>query len=129
MSANNPGVKFAEKAAAKGADQIREASEKLGADVQATARAIEDTTASAANGLSRYQLTAIEMARANAMAALDCAQDIVQAKSVSELIEVWTSHSRKQFERFSEQARELTSLTQQVAGEAVRPLSRGMPGV
>jgi phasin len=122
MAENNPGVKFAEKAAA----QVKDASEKMGATVQQSSKMVEDSMASAAKGLNEYNLKALEIARANSMAAFDCAQQLMSAKSPSEMIEIWTAQARKQFEMLTEQTKELTALGQKMTSNATQPLARGM---
>ena len=43
-------------------------------------------------------------------------------KTPAEATELWTSHSRKSFETFSAQAKELAELAQKVATEVVEPI-------
>ena len=43
-------------------------------------------------------------------------------KTPAEATELWTSHSRKSFETFSAQAKELAELGQKVATETVEPI-------
>ena len=43
-------------------------------------------------------------------------------KSPAEAMELWTSHTRKQFETFTAQAKELAELGQKVATETVEPI-------
>jgi hypothetical protein len=43
-------------------------------------------------------------------------------KSPSEAMQLWTSHSRKQFETFTAQAKELAELAQKVATETAEPI-------
>ena len=46
--------------------------------------------------------------------------------SFSEVIELSTSHARKQFEAVSEQTKELAALAQKVATESAEPLKSGV---
>ncbi len=48
------------------------------------------------------------------------------AKSMSEMIELSTSHARKQFETATAQSKDLTALAQKVATESMEPIKSGM---
>ena len=58
-----------------------------------------------------YNTKFIEFARANTEAAFEFVQKLSSVKSPS-VIELSTIHSREQFERMGEQAKELTALAQ-----------------
>jgi hypothetical protein len=45
-------------------------------------------------------------------------------KTPSDIIELCTSHARRQFETLSEQTKELTALGQKLAGESAEPIAR-----
>jgi phasin len=62
------------------------------------------------------------MMKSNTTATLDFAQELLGVKSPSEAMELWTAHTRKQYEAFSAQAKELAELTQKVATETVEPI-------
>jgi len=53
---------------------------------------------------------------------LEYAQDAVQAHSIADLIELSTSHSRRQFEMMVDQT-ELAASAQRMATESTRPLT------
>ena len=64
--------------------------------------------------------------QANIDAILEYAQEAVQAQSVSELVELSTTHSRRQLEMMGEQAREIASAAQKLATESTRPFTGGL---
>ena len=64
----------------------------------------------------------MEFMKANATTSLDFAQELFGVKSPSEALELWTSHTRKQFETLSVQTKELAELGQKVASETVEPI-------
>ena len=64
----------------------------------------------------------MEFMKANTTTSLDFAQELFGVKSPSEALELWTTHSRKQFETLSAQAKELAELGQKVATETVEPI-------
>ena len=73
-----------------------------------------------------YNLKMIEMAQANIEAVFEIARQLATAKTPSDMIELGTSHARKQFEMLSEQTKELTALGQKLAGESVEPIARSV---
>jgi phasin len=83
---------------------------------------IEAVFTSASKGASTYSAKLMEFMKANTTAALDFAQEMLGAKSPSEALELWTTHTRKQLETFTSQAKELGELTQKVAAETVEPI-------
>jgi phasin family protein len=54
-------------------------------------------------------------------AAFDFARQLTNVKSPSEFFELSAAHARKQFETFTEQAKQLTTLGQKVATDAAQP--------
>jgi phasin len=90
------------------------------------ARSFEQSGTAAVEKMREYNLKIIDMARANAEAAFELARQLATAKTPSEFMELWASHARKQFEIFSEQTKDLTSLGQKMAGESVEPIARSV---
>ena len=121
MTENIAGKKFVEKSAA----HIRDTSEKLSAATEQTTKLIENTYAAATKGIKDYNFKAIEFAQINSDAAFDYTKQLMSAKSPLEMLEVWTTHARKQFEVLTEQTKELAMLGQRVAAEASEPFSGG----
>jgi len=119
MTESNAAKKFAE----KGTAQIKDTSEKLSAATEQTAKLIENTYASAAKGIKDYNLKALEFAQINSDAAFDYAQQLMSMKSPSEMLELWATHAREQFEVLTEQTKELAMLGQRVTTETAEPLS------
>jgi phasin family protein len=68
----------------------------------------------------------MDIARANTNAAFEMMRELMGARSLPELLEVSTSHTRRQLETVSSQMRELTELTQKVATETAGPLRQSM---
>jgi Phasin protein len=64
----------------------------------------------AAQGFREYQLKVLSATQANIDAIFEYAQEAVRAQSVSELVELSTTHSRRQLEMIAEQAREIAAL-------------------
>jgi hypothetical protein len=66
----------------------------------------------------------IDMAQANTAAVFDFARQLSTAKSSSDLVELWSAHTRKQLGILNEQIKELTALGQKFANESVGPIAR-----
>ena len=49
----------------------------------------------------------------------------MSAKTPSEMLELWITHARKQFEVLTEQTKQLSMLGQRVVTETAEPLTRG----
>ena len=84
------------------------------AAVDAT-KLMNDTCLTAAKGVQDYNDKFIEFAQTNIGAAVAFFEQVRTVKSPSEFFELSTNHSRKQFETFTEQARQLATLGQKAA--------------
>ena len=73
---------------------------------------MKDSYSKTIKGAQEYNTKVIEFAQANTKAAFDFAQELVGVKSPSEFFELSTNHSRKQFEKLTEQTKELATLAQ-----------------
>jgi phasin len=83
---------------------------------------LEDTYATATKGASDYGLKVIEAARINTNACFYFATELMAVKSLSEMVELSTAHTRKQFEALTTQTKDLAALAQKVATESAEPL-------
>ncbi len=86
----------------------------------------DNTYSTAFEGMREYSVKVLEIARTNADIALKFAEQIVSAKSPSEMIELSTTHYRNQFEVLTAQTKELVSLGQKVAATSREPLTSGI---
>ena len=108
--------------AEKGVSQARDSYAKFKDVAESNNSAIEAVFTSASKGASEYSAKMMEMMKANSTATLDFAQELLGVKSPSEVIELWTSHAKTQFEAITAQAKELAELSQKVATETVEPI-------
>jgi len=60
------------------------------------------------------------------MAVRDMAREFAEAKTLPELFERAVAQQRKQFELFTAQMKDLSSLTQKVVSETTEPIRSGM---
>jgi phasin len=112
--------------AEKSVAQAKETYERVKAAAEEATDLLEDTYTTAAKGAADYNLKIIEAARANTNAAFDYARELLDVKSVSEVVELSTAHARKQFEALSEQTKELVALAQKVATDTAEPIKTGV---
>ncbi len=112
--------------AEKGVNQAKANWEKVKAATEETTDLLETSYATATKGASDYGMKVIEIGRANTNAAFDFAGQMLAVKTLSEAVELCTAHSRKQFDAFSTQSKELTGLAQKVTAESFEPIKDGM---
>ena len=112
--------------AEKSLSHAKDSYEKMKSAAEEATGVLESTYATATKGAADYSLKVIEMARENANATFDFAAGLLGAKTFSEVIELSTTHARKQFETLGEQSKELATLAQKVATEAAEPIKEGM---
>ena len=108
--------------AEKGVSQARDSYAKFKDAAETHNGTIEAVFTTASKGASEYSAKLMEMMKASTSANLDFAQALIGVKSPSEAMELWTAHTKKQYETFSGYAKELTELTQKVATETVEPI-------
>jgi phasin len=108
--------------AEKGVSQARDNYARFKDAAETHNGAIEAVFTSASKGFSEYTAKLMEFMKSNTTSSLDFAQELFGVKSPSEALELWTSHSRRQMESFSAQAKELAELGQKVASETVEPI-------
>jgi phasin len=108
--------------AEKSATQAKDNWEKVKAASEEATDLIEHSYATASKGAADYGLKVIEASRANTNAHFDYASQLLTVKSFSEAVELSTAHLRKQFDAFTAQSKELTSLAQKVATDSAEPI-------
>jgi len=106
--------------------QARDGYERMKAAAEDATDILEDTYASVSKGTTDYAMKTLEIARANTNAAFDFAGQLLTVKSLSEAVELTSTHTRKQLDAFIEQGKELTALSQRVASESAEPLKNGV---
>ncbi len=108
--------------AEKGVAQAKEGYEKMKTAAENATELLEDTYATASKGYSDYGLKLIETARANSNAAFDLFGEVLSAKSAAEVVELYSTYVRAQFDTVSAQAKELADHAQKVATETIEPI-------
>lgn len=111
--------------AEKGLSQAKDGYEKMKSAAEEASNLLETSCNSAAKGATDYGLRLIETARTNSNATFDFVAELVAARSPSEVIELSTTHARKQFEAFTSQLHDLAGLAQKVVTETTEPIKDG----
>ena len=108
--------------AERGVAQAKDTYEKMKAAAEEATDVLETTYSTATKGASDYGLKVIETARANTNAAFDFASQLMTVKSLSEMVELSTAHTRKQFEALATQSKELAAIAQKAATDSAEPV-------
>jgi phasin len=108
--------------AEKGVSQARDGYAKFKDAAETHNLTIEAVFTRATKGASEYSAKLMEFMKANTSTTLDFAQELLGAKSPTEALELWTSHSRKQVETLTAQTRELGELSQKITSETMEPI-------
>src|SRR3954464_4129475 len=109
--------------AEKGVSQARDNYAKFKDAAETHNVTIEAVFTNATKGASEYSTKLMEFMKANSTASLDFAQQLLSIKSRAEVMELWTSHTRKQVQALTAQAKELGELTQKIAAETAEPIT------
>ena len=112
------------KFAAKSATIANETLQKGKTAVEQSAQAIEQSYSVTLEKMRDYNRKMIDMAQANTAAVFDFARQLSTAESSSDLVELWTAHTRKQLGILNEQIKELAALGQKFANESAGPIAR-----
>src|ERR1700690_2567114 len=112
--------------AENGSAQAKEAFEKMSAATAEATDLIKNSYSTAVKGAPEYNTKVNEFAQTNTKVALEFVQKLLGVKSPSDVIELSTDHSRKQYEILGEQAKVLAALAQKVTLATVEPLKTGV---
>jgi phasin len=85
---------------------------------------LRETYSTNAKGTADYGAKVIEISGVNTNSAFDFFTDLVEAKSLSEIMKLSALQSRKNVEAVSAQNRELWELAQKVAAETAEPIKK-----
>jgi hypothetical protein len=69
------------------------------------------------SGANEYAVKLFDIARANSSATMDFAQQLAGVTSLSQAMDLWNAHTRKQIEAIIAQAKELAELARHIAEE------------
>ena len=103
--------------------RTKEAFRAAGQNARETANRAQESASRAAEGFREYQLKLVSAAQENANALFEYAHEAVEARSISDLIELSTEHTRRQVELMSKQARELAASAQNIVAGTAWPMA------
>src|SRR6266498_1969156 len=110
----------------RASNAARDTTTRAGEAVREAADRMQESTSKAAEGFREYQLKVLSAAQANVNAIFEYAQDMLQTQSMSEVMVLSATHSRRQLETIAQQSREIASAAQKLATETTRPLGFGI---
>ena len=90
---------------------------------------LRETYSTNAKGAADYGVKFIEISGANTNSAFDFITKLMETKSLSEIMQLSATQSRKHFEATSAQNKELWELARKVATETAEPLKKGFTRV
>jgi phasin len=108
----------------QGVVRVRENCEKMKAASEEVADGLRETYSTNAKGATDYGAKVIEISGVNTNSAFDFLTNLLDTKSLSEIINLSAMQSRKNFELASAQNRELWELVQKVATETTEPIKK-----
>ena len=112
--------------AENGSARAKEAFENMSAATADATGLIQNCCSTAVKGAQDYNNKVIEFTNANTEAAFGFAQKLFGVKSPSDFVEFSTAHSREQFERLTEQTKELAALAHEVTLATAASLNMGI---
>ena len=104
--------------------RARDNCEKIKAASEEIADILRETYSTNAKGAADYGVKVIEISGVNTNSAFDFLTHLMGMKSLSEIIQLSATQSRKNFEVTSAQNKELWELAQKVATETAEPIKK-----
>jgi phasin len=112
--------------AEKGLEQAKVNYEKMKTAAEQATDVLEETYTTATKGSADLSLKALDAARANTNAAFDFMRDLMSAKSLSEVVEVSTAHTRKQVDACVAQVKDMSAAVQKLGTDVAAPAKASM---
>lgn len=109
--------------AASNVAHMRESCERMIGNSEAFTEAFERTCALASKSGVDWATKVLDAFRANVSEAFDFAADLMAAKTVSEMVDVTATHTRKQLDAATDQGREIWAAGQRMFADAAKPIS------
>ena len=110
----------------KGAEQSKEFLGKISSATNEAANVMQTCCSTALKGMQDYNSKVAEFTHDNTKSYADFMQKLVGAKSPTEFIQISTNYTQHQFERLTEQTKELTALAQQMTKATAEPFKASL---
>jgi phasin len=115
--------------AEKNAERAKEHYEKMKAASGEIADILRETYSTNAKGTVDYGAKVIEISSVNATSAFDFLTHLMGTRSLSEIVQLSATQSRKNFETTSAQSKQLWELARKVATETAEPIKKSLTRV
>jgi phasin len=110
-------------------ERAKEHYEKMKAASGEIADILREAYSTNAKGAADYGAKVIEISSVNATSAFDFLTLLMGTKSLSEIVQLSATHSRKNYETTSAQSKELWELARKVATETAEPIKKSLTRV
>jgi hypothetical protein len=94
--------------------------------LEALSTAAQEAYSTGVKGLNEYGQKIMEAGQRDANGVYDCYRELMAAKSLPDVIDVWTTHAPRQLNAMSSRTGELWALYWKVATDAAKPIAAGM---
>jgi phasin len=115
--------------AEQGAVRAKEGCDRMKATSDEIADILREACSTNANGAAAYGAKVIEISNANTNLAFDFVARLMDTRSMSDMVSLSATQSRKVFETASAQNRELWEIAQQVATATAEPIKQSFSKV
>jgi phasin len=115
--------------AEQGVVRVRDNCEKMKTASEEIVGILREACSTNARSAADYGAKVIEISGVNTSAAIDFLTDLMAAKSLTDIMHLSATQSRKSFEAASAQNKELWELAQKVATEAAEPVKKSFSRV
>lgn len=88
--------------------------------------AVQEAYSTGLNGLNEYSQKVAEAGQQDADAVCDCCRELITAKSVPEVMDVWTTLAPRHLSAMSSRTGELWALYWKIATDTAKPIAAGM---
>jgi hypothetical protein len=95
--------------------------------LQTLSTAVQEACSTGVRGLNECNQMIMEAGHENADAAYDCCRALIAAKSMPELVDVWTRRAPGHINSITNRAGDLWALYWKVTTDAAKPITAGMP--
>jgi phasin len=113
----------------QGMTRVKENYEKLKIASGEITDVLREAYSSNAKGAAEYATKVIEFSGANTSSAFDFLSHLMGTKSLSEILQLSITHSRKNIETTAAQNRELWEIARKAATETAEPIKKGFASV
>ena len=110
------------KAAEMRLEESRVAYDRVKTAAEDATQSLEQSYAAAYQGFAALNAKAVASLRANVEAGAGLFKALTGAKSLTEAMEVQSGHARQQFDALTFQAKDMATLAQKIAADAVAPI-------